>query len=170
VPSQNKHLIDQLLGLEHTKIHQYARQRVGAQEADDMVQEAYLHLLQRNKNSVIHEPQTFLFRIIANLSIDAWRKRKRRGDDVSIPDCSVDFDNLPCLAPSVEELIDNKLRFQDFLKALDELPELQRHAFILSKIEGLSHAQIADQLGICTKSVSRHLVNAMAHFAERFGF
>lgn len=165
MPTTNRHLIQTLSETDHQKIRAFATQKVGQQDADDVMQDAYLQLLQRDKQDKVREPRAFLFRIIANLSVDAWRKSNRNvtcecEDDVVV------FESLACRKPGPEALASGSLEFERFLSLLDGLPELQRHAFILNKIEGLTHAEIANRLGVSSKSIQRYLVEAMEHFAE----
>ena len=52
-------------------------------------------------------------------------------------------------------------------RALAELPRLCRESFLLRKIEGLSHPEIAERLGISRALVEKHIVNAMKHCRVR---
>lgn len=166
MPTQNRHLIQVLSEADHQAIRAYANQKVGHQDADDLMQEAYLQLLQRNNQDTVREPRAFLFRIIANLSIDAWRKSNRKVVP-EFEDDSVELENLACQKPTPEALTSGLLEFENFLSVLEGLPELHRHAFILNKIEGLTHAEIASRLGVSTKSIQRYLVEAMEYFADQ---
>ncbi len=47
--------------------------------------------------------------------------------------------------------------------ALNELPPLRRESFLLRKLEGLSHNEIAAHLNISRSLVEKHIVNAMRH-------
>jgi RNA polymerase sigma-70 factor (ECF subfamily) len=163
---KNSHSFKELSADDHKDIHAFATRRVGGQEADDIVQDAYLQLLSRDDKDLIREPRAFLFRVIANLSIDSWRKSKRR-TDTEHENQGLDLDTLACRQPGPEAVIGSLLEFDNFLFALDQLPALQRHAFILNKIEGLTHAEIAERLGVSSKSIQRYLVDAMEHFACR---
>lgn len=166
VPSKNCHLIQKLSEADHKQIRAYATQKVGQQEAEDVVQDAYLQLLQREAVDSVREPRAFLFRVIANLSIDAWRKSNRKTAP-EMENEALELEALACQQPGPEALTTSSLEFDNFLSVLDDLPELQRHAFILNKIEGLTHAEIAQRLGVSTKSIQRYLVEAMEHFAEQ---
>lgn len=166
MPTKNCHLIQQLSDADHQRVRAYATQKVGQQEAEDVVQDAYLQLLQREQIDAVREPRAFLFRVIANLSIDAWRKSNRKAA-MEMENESSELETLVCQQPGPEALTSSLLEFDNFLSVLDGLPELQRHAFILNKIEGLTHAEIAQRLGVSTKSIQRYLVEAMEHFAER---
>jgi RNA polymerase sigma-70 factor (ECF subfamily) len=45
--------------------------------------------------------------------------------------------------------------------ALEQLPEQCRRAFLLNRLDGLTHTQIATQLGVSTKTVQRHIERAL---------
>ena len=60
------------------ELHGFARRRVGRQEAEDVVQDTYLHLLQRGAAATLEHPRAYLFRIAANLAVDLARKTKIR--------------------------------------------------------------------------------------------
>jgi RNA polymerase sigma-70 factor (ECF subfamily) len=91
-------IIEAILGMDYQDLHDYATKRVGSQDADDIVQEAYLHFLQRDVKDVIREPRAFLFKIAGNLSIDSWRKAKHRSECGAV-DSELDLDELPCPMP-----------------------------------------------------------------------
>src|ERR1700730_15554026 len=57
-----------------TELNGFARRRVGRQEAEDVVQDTYLHLLQRGTAATLEPPRAYLFRIAANLR---WISRER---------------------------------------------------------------------------------------------
>ncbi|MNO07493.1 putative RNA polymerase sigma factor FecI [compost metagenome] len=52
-------------------------------------------------------------------------------------------------------------------RALDELPAICRDAFLLRKLEGMTHPEIAERLGISKGMVEKHIVNAMKHCRVR---
>lgn len=166
MPSKNCRLLQQLTGIDRDDIQAFASRRVGIQDADDLVQDAYLHLLQRDEAEDVREPRAFLFRMIANLSVDAWRK-KQRCAETKAEDDDVNLDSVASRLPGPDAQLAGKLAYAEFLGLLDELPLLTRHAFVLNKIEGMTHLEIAARLGVSTKSVQRYLLEAMAHFAGR---
>jgi RNA polymerase sigma-70 factor (family 1) len=50
---------------------------------------------------------------------------------------------------------------------IDELPARRREAFVLSRFEGLSHAEIADVMGLSAKTVEHHVGHALRHLRDR---
>ena len=59
-----------------SELHGFARRRVRRQEAEDVVRDAYLHLVQRGTAATLEQPRAYLFRTAANLAVDFARKAK----------------------------------------------------------------------------------------------
>jgi RNA polymerase sigma-70 factor (ECF subfamily) len=49
---------------------------------------------------------------------------------------------------------------------LEDIPPRRRAIFLASRIEGLSHQEIAQRLGVTTRIVERELEAAFGHFRE----
>src|SRR5471032_2421959 len=54
------------------------------QDADDLVQEAWVRLAGYQLDHVVDQPEAFLMRTALNLSIDAHRLRVRHGEEVLV--------------------------------------------------------------------------------------
>lgn len=52
-------------------------------------------------------------------------------------------------------------RVEILQRALNELQENARKAFLLRKLDGLGHDEIAAQIGMSKAMVEKHIVNAM---------
>ena len=109
-------------------------------DAEDAVQETFLKI-HRAAATYSGEASfsTWLYRILVNTCYDLLRKRKRRGEESAADDLLF----LDRAAPSVDDTKRITLR-----KLLAGLPEQRRSVFTLFEIEGLSHAEIAEILGI----------------------
>lgn len=117
-----------------------ARNHLGGNisDAEDIVQETFLKL-HRAASTYTGEASfaTWLYRILVNTCYDHLRRRRRRIEEAPIDDT---FDHH---AASVDDTKRIALR-----RMLDELPEQRRSVFVLFEIEGLSHAEIGEILGI----------------------
>jgi RNA polymerase sigma-70 factor (ECF subfamily) len=71
---------------------------------------------------------------------------------------------VPAAEPSVSQLTPNALRM---LEAIDTLPEDEREVFSLVRIQGMSHAEVAEVLGTSTKTVQRRLNRALMLLADK---
>jgi RNA polymerase sigma factor (sigma-70 family) len=110
-------------------------------DAEDAVQETFLKI-HRAASTYTGEASfaTWVFRILVNTCYDVLRKRKRRIDEAPI-------DDLPESSARTAPNVDDAKRIT-LNKLLNELPEQRRSVFTLFEIEGLSHAEIGEILGI----------------------
>ena len=94
----------------------------------------------------------WLRRIATNLCLD----RKRRGSFVSdeaVPERADD-------APSADAIIDEDRKQAAVAVAMQQLPDRQRAAIVLTYYEGLSNAEAASTLGLGVKALESLLVRA----------
>lgn len=135
----------------------FLRRRLRAQEVEDVAQRTYLQLLQHPNPDEIRDPRAYLFRTASNVAIDYIRERHVRTRDVE-PDAELEAVVSP--APNPEAIVDGELSLRQFLAVLDGLPPACQHAFLLNRVDGLTHAQIAQRLGVSKKTVERYIIKA----------
>ncbi len=143
-----------------------------AADAEDLAQEVFLRIYRARRT---YRPtakfSTWMFRITANVSLNALRSRSVRKDDVSI-DQVTDFGDGPRAMPDPEaappdhDLYRTELQ-EKVREALAELPEKQRLAVVLNKYEGMSYADIAETLGCSTMAVKSLLARARENLRDR---
>ncbi|WP_409309799.1 sigma-70 family RNA polymerase sigma factor [Pseudomonas putida] len=138
--------------------------RLGSrQAAEDVAHDAYLRVLERTGSEQIEHPRAFLYRTALNLVVDRHRRQLVRQAE---PLDALDTDSRLHSSELQHDLqLDQRLALMQ--KALDELSRPCRDSFLLRKIEGLSHQQIAERLGISRSLVEKHIVNAMKHCRVR---
>ncbi len=149
-----------------TELNGFARRRVGRQEAEDVVQDAYLHLLQRGTAATLEQPRAYLFRIAANLAVDFARKARTR---LRYAGEGLDFDVDAAAAADPEATAGAAMELARLRACLSKLPPACREAFLMKRIEGLTHAEIAEKLGISVRTVDRFMVRAWEHLRIHFG-
>jgi len=129
------------------------------QAAEDVVHDAYVRVLERASDTPIEQPRAFLYRTALNLVIDGHRRNTlRQVESLDVLDSEERF-----FTASPHTSLDHGQRLDMLQRALAELPPLCRESFLLRKLEGLSHPQIAERLGISRALVEKHIVNAMKH-------
>ena len=69
-------------------------------DAEDLVQEAWVRLACYEREHEVEEPEALLMRTALNLSIDAHRSRKSRGEEVLLDD-----EVIVDTAPSIEDVL-----------------------------------------------------------------
>lgn len=133
------------------------------QVAEDVVHDAYVRVLERSSDVPIEQPRAFLYRTALNLVIDGHRRNAlRQVESLDVLDSEERF-----FSPSPQLSLDHGQRLELLQRALAELPSLCRESFLLRKLEGLSHPEIAERLGISRSLVEKHIVNAMKHCRVR---
>lgn len=149
----------------HAKeLETFARRRVGGDEARDVVHDAYLRLMDYAGEAAIENPRAYLYRVTANVANDHGAKALRRSEWTE-PDADPDL--AECPNPNPERRMEIRHTLDRCLKALDELPEICRHAFLLHRIDGMTQGDIAAALGIPKRTVERHIAKALDHCLKR---
>ncbi len=136
----------------------FARRRLHEDEADDLVQEAYLRLAQQARPQDLAYPRAFLWQTAANLAVDRQRRNavRSRGRDHA-----VDLDALPSPAASPEAGADAARQLERVRAVLAALPPIHRDALVLGRVAGLSLDQIARRLGVSKKTAERSVSKAL---------
>ncbi len=136
-------------------VHGVALAHVGADEADDVVQEVFVKVATRLGS--LRDPQalpgwiTALARNAARDRLRARARRPRLSDDA--------LHALPARAQAPED--DRRLRLR-VLTLLQRLPEAYREALVLRLVEGLGGAEIAARTGLSPGSVRVNLHRGFA--------
>lgn len=123
-------------------------------EAEEITQDIFLRIWQqREKLPQIENFRNYLYISGRNQIISAMRKQIMKTDtaaedpieDILIPDQQYQYKETYAL----------------ILKAVDKLPPRQREVFTMSRLEHLSHEQIAEKLNISKAAVNWHIVQAL---------
>lgn len=121
--------------------------------AEDMVQETFVRLwTKRHFLKEVQRFDSFLITISKNLIISSNRKVSRKADAISYFD-----DRTKPVAPVAQMRLEQKEAENELFKAIERLPPKLQEAFLLSKFDGLSHAEIAQRMKI-TKFTSQNYI------------
>lgn len=123
-------------------------------DADDAAQDAFLAALVKLDQYDSARPfGPWLMRIVANAATDRRRRRKVRS--------AVSLDEgLVAGGPRPDVLAEREVLLGRLRTALGELPERRRIAVVLFDVEGYSHAEIAQVLGIPEGTVRSEVFHA----------
>lgn len=141
-----------------------ARFMFDACDVEDLSQEAYLRAHEAAQSDTVRSPKAFLFRVARNLALNELSRKARKITDY-IEDAT-SGDTL-CSAHTLEEQQQGEERFALFCRAASRLPPQCRRAFLMRKVYGYSHREIADQLGVSTSTVEKHIATGLyrcSHF------
>lgn len=129
-------------------------------QAQDIVQEAFIILWSKCKTVIFEKAVNFLYTVSKNLYIDQLRSKK----------VALKFEKSV-----IQQNQDNEdpyfhLRTKEFKQKIEEtisaLPEKQREAFLLNRIEKLTFKQIAERLNISQTAVEKRIAKALVKIKE----
>lgn len=134
------------------------------EDADDLAQEVFIEIY--NSIGTFREDarlSTWIYRIAVNKSLEYIRKMKRKkrsgilrslfSDKSESAYEPADFDH-----PGVQA--ENNEQARILFTAIDRLPENQKTAFIMHKVEGISYEQVAEIMGKSLSSIESLLHRA----------
>ncbi len=125
-----------------------------ADVAEDMVQDAFTKAWTFiDEGGKILNFSSFMYRSVHNVCLSYLRGKEEMLGEDSIPE--VDEDD-----------IDTSLRDAKIWKAIDNLPAKCREIFLMSKRDGLTNQEIAEELGISIKTVKNQMTKAFSRLRE----
>lgn len=129
------------------------RGRFGA-EAEDIGQDAWVRVAALEGVDAIRHPKAFLLKVATNVAL----MRARHTGVV---------DRHAAVQVEIEREEADQLERLALKEVILSLPQPLRDVFLLSRVAGLSNAQIADRLGISQKTVEWRMTRALAHCAKQ---
>jgi RNA polymerase sigma-70 factor (ECF subfamily) len=138
-----------------------------AAEAEDIVQEIFLKIANLEVEGLKNEA-AYLYRLGSNLMLDRVRARQRRSArENSYHQAFRGGANGEEIAdgPEPDAALDAKRRLYRLVAAIEDLPPQCRRVFVMHKIEGRSHTEIAQELGVSRSAVEKHMITALKRLA-----
>ncbi len=126
----------------------------------DIVQIAFEKLWMNCKNVTPEKVKSFLFTVANNEMLNSLSRKK------TVLNYSLQKPK-DYTAETPEFLLEEKEYHDRLQKAIEELSEEQRVAFLLNRIEGKKHQEIADMLGISRKAVEKRIYKALSILREK---
>ena len=130
------------------------------EDAEDLVQEAMLHLhVYAAKGRTVVNEEAFLRHAVHNLAIDQYR-RDRFGLRQEVPIEDVDREH-PLIAPgpTPDRILDSQQRLNEITVLLDAVNTRTREVYLAHQF-GYTYAEIASDMGIANITIKRHIARA----------
>lgn len=138
------------------------REMGDSHDAADIAQSSFERALKYAEANEVESPRGLLFRMARNIRIDGIR-RDRRLDfaslDLEEDSASHTFIEHTELHP--ERFAEASQLLTQVSAAIEGLPPRCRQAFILSRQQGLSYAQVAQAMGISISQVEKYMVRSL---------
>lgn len=123
-------------------------------DIEDICQETVVRALEAEKSRTINEHKAFLFGVSRNIVRTKLDKESKSIIDF-IEDCTPK--DYLVNEPTVEDSLDSRNRMLLFMEAVTTLPKQCQKVFILNKVKGHSHKEIALELNISISTIEKHV-------------
>jgi len=125
---------------------------------DDIIQESYARVLAARTKREVRSPKAFFFATARNLAYDHFRK-------LSVTESNYlgEFDELSVLdeKADITETVARNQEIEFMTQAIQSLPDRCRQVLTLRNVYGLSHKEIAEQLGISARTVEAQVATGI---------
>ena len=130
-------------------------------DAQDLAQEVFVRLLRVDggEDSIIANPEAYLFTVASNLVKEHAVLQKQRGLSVDITQMLPELES-PQGTPETEA--EREFRRQRLHTVLDRLPPRCKAVMLMQHRDGMSYEEIAAQLGVSNHMVKKYVVKALA--------
>ena len=150
-----------------TELLNFFRHRLTqSQDAADLAQESWSRLMRYRQDQPPSALRSLLFTIARNVLKNHWRWRSlhqlEQPTDFTEQDVVSD-------APGVERQWQTHRYLRAVEAIVSAMPDKRRTVFLLSRVEELSNAEVAQRCGISVKMVEKHLAKAIAQCRMQVG-
>ena len=149
--------LGKLARAEAARLERSAARIVGAAHAADVVQDVFVKVWERARDSLTLTP-AYLARSVRNTAIDRLRHERLRQ---SLPALLTE-DQYAAPVTTPEQAAIDADRPPRVERALRALPDRRRHIFLMSRRLGCAHEEIAEALGVSVSTVTREMARALA--------
>jgi RNA polymerase sigma factor (sigma-70 family) len=148
----------------HSKdLHDFLYYKFGKENNPmDLVQEAFLKLWNNCHKVTAEKAKSFLFTVANNQMLNELSKKKTVLTYAQVKPKQHTTESPEFIMEESEYM--NKLQ-----SAIESLTEEQRVAFLLNRIEGKKHKEIAEMLGISRKAVEKRIYTALKKLKDQVG-
>ena len=132
-------------------------------DAEELLNMGFLKILTKLDRYQTHVPfEAWIRRIMINTIIDEFRKNKKKNETIEYTDFEdqnydrhVDFNDA-----------DKKFDAAELEEMITRLPDMSRKVFNMHVIDGFSHKEVSDELGISVGTSKWHVANARKMLKE----
>lgn len=129
-------------------------------EADDIVQDAFRNMLRMETPENIEDPRAYLYKTARNLALNRIRKQKHHENYIAVQD-----NTEQALSP--ERSVSASKDLEVLQKAVVKLPPKIQKAFLLSRVQSKTYAEISQELNVSVSTIEKYIITALEYLRER---
>jgi RNA polymerase sigma factor (sigma-70 family) len=155
--------LTQLYHNDRGKLLHFCRMRISnASDAEDLVQEAFLSVGRAYPDKDGEELRALLFTTLRNLTLDYLKSGRVKAGKVT-SEITDKGDTLACTRTvTPEKAMMDRQTLQQVSEILETIAPRQKQALLLSRLERLTHDEIAKRLGVSPRTVRNDITDALA--------
>ncbi len=129
---------------------------------EDLMQEAFARLWSNCSKVSPEKAKSFLFTVANNQMLNDLARKKTV--------LNYQKEHMETLTDVSPHYILEETEYLERLKqALEDLSDEQRVTFMMNRVEGLKHREIAERLGISQKAVEKRIYKTIEHLQKKLG-
>lgn len=152
-----------VLELRRDLIGYLQRKGQSIEDAEDVVQEAFVRFHKAGHDVATADARPLLFVIARNIQADRWKslgRRAVRGVD-DIHDLDAGPRAVAADAPGADQHLIGRQNLAAAVAVIRALPPRARDAFLLHRFEDMTYRDIAKRLGVSVSMVEKHIAEAL---------
>ncbi|MEM1258899.1 MAG: RNA polymerase sigma factor [Bacteroidota bacterium] len=151
----DKRVFNELFDLNSESLRNYLYYQCGnQQQAEDLVQEAFIKLWNNCKKVLFEKARGFLFAVAKNAFYNQVEHQKVVLKYAKQPQKTRDME-------TPEFQLEEKEFMERLQQAIANLPEGQREVFLLNRMDQMTYREISDFLGVSQKAVEKRMHKAL---------
>ncbi|MGF0239907.1 sigma-70 family RNA polymerase sigma factor [Rhodococcus sp. IEGM1300] len=160
LPSPRNQLLALLYNDHHGWLQNWLRKKLGcSHRAADLAQDTFIRVLTLAEPERLQEPRAFLTTTAIRLLIDGERRRKLERAYLAI--LAQESQDAAAISPEAFHQVLELL--ESIAQLLEGLAEKPRRAFLLNRLDGWCHAEIAEHLGVSKSMIKQYVAQVMVH-------
>jgi len=159
----NSIALSRLLFVERNSLLRQVRRLVGNDGAEDVAQKLWLKVQTVRDDPPILDKRAYLHRLAHNVAVDHVQGDQRQATVAERSEAllwGVDYELGP------ERIVESREMLERIRAAITTLPEPTRSILRLTRLEGRTQRETAEQVGVTTTTVENHLRRALALLAR----
>jgi RNA polymerase sigma factor (sigma-70 family) len=151
-------LLDELYRDHATRLLRLFSRQASPSEAPDLVQEAFVRMAgtEPAMQRAIENPGAYLTRIATNLLRDRAKMAARRSTALH-----TSYDDREHTGGDPHQLLDGREKLARLHQGVQRLKPRTREIFLLHRVDGLTYAEIAQEVGMSAKGVKKQMAKAL---------
>ena len=130
------------------------------QQAEELTQDIFIKLWQsRHRLTEVERPEDYIFIIARNTIFRSFRKKVNELTELTETD-KPDTSWQPHLQAEYKD------SYALLLKGIEQLPEKRRMIFKMSRLEGLSHEEIARRTGLHKVTIAQYIMLSLEYLQD----